>query len=240
MPPVIAFVPGFWEGTEPFENVMALLSKKDLQTIICPLLSTGTTSPGNPKMEDDIAAIRSSIEAVVAEEKDVITVMHSGGGFLGSNAVGGLSKKVRSEQGLKGGVIGIVFVTGAIYPEGFEHGDLPFGEVKDGALLCADAQNILFNDLDPAVADEWVGKLKPQPASGWNGTVTYCAWKDLPSIYLVCEGDQAIPPTVQHQLAQGANSKIETCAAGHMPHVGIPERVAEVIEAAVAYFGPLT
>lgn len=130
MAPSIAFVPGFWEGTEPFQIVMSLLSKKDFQTMICPLPSTGTTSPGNPSMEDDIAAIRSQIEEAVAEGKVVVMVLHPAGGFLGSNAIEGLSVNARAEQGLKGGVVGIVLVTGAIYPEGFERGDLPFGEVK--------------------------------------------------------------------------------------------------------------
>ena len=82
-------------------------------------------------MHDDIAAIRSSIEkTVVTHETDVVMVLHSAGGFLGSNALQGLSAKARREQGLKGGVLGIVFLTAAVFPEGFRHGDLPFAEVK--------------------------------------------------------------------------------------------------------------
>ncbi|KAL8832862.1 MAG: hypothetical protein Q9170_004728 [Blastenia crenularia] len=187
-------------------------------------------------MEEDISAIKSKLEDISGEGKEIIAVMHSAGGFLGSNALEGLSAKHRAEQGLKGGVVGIVFVTGAIYPEGFEHGDLPFGEVKEGALLCANPKNILFNDLDDAVADEWVAKLKPQPASGWNGTITYCGWKDIPSVYLVCEKDNAIPEQIQIQLAQSAGSRIERCEAGHMPQVSMPEKLAEVIGKVVASF----
>lgn len=130
MTPSIAIVPGFWEGIEPFGDVISFLRRKDFEIIISPLVSTGTTSPGNPSMEDDIAAIRKPIEAAVMEGKDVVAVMHSAGGFLGSNAIGGLGAKARKEQGLGGGVIGIVFITGAIFPEGFEHGDLSFAEVK--------------------------------------------------------------------------------------------------------------
>ena len=133
MAPTIIFVPGFWEGPEPFEGVSRLLADTGFQTMTCTLPSTGTTSPGNPGMHDDIAAIRSSAEAVIAEGTDVVMVLHSGGGFLGSNAMKGLSAKARSEQGLKGGVLGIVFLTGAVFPEGFRHGDLPFAtEIKVG------------------------------------------------------------------------------------------------------------
>ena len=131
MAPTIIFVPGFWEGPEPFEIVSRLLTDKGFQTMTCTLPSTGTTSPGNPGMHDDIAAIRSSIEkTVVTHETDVVMVLHSAGGFLGSNASQGLSAKARREQGLKGGVLGIVFLTAAVFPEGFRHGDLPFAEVK--------------------------------------------------------------------------------------------------------------
>ena len=129
MTPILAFVPGFWEGTEPFDHVRSLLSE-EFHTVICPLLSTGTTSPGNPTMADDIAAIRSSIESLITQEKEVVMVLHSAGGFLGSEAIEKLSAKARNSNGLKGGVVGIVFLTGAVFPEGFEHGDIPFGEIK--------------------------------------------------------------------------------------------------------------
>ncbi|KAL8779161.1 MAG: hypothetical protein Q9203_003226 [Teloschistes exilis] len=206
MSPTILFVPGFWEGPEPFTAVSSLLSKKDYQTVICQLPSTGNTSPGNPGMHDDKAAIRSSIEAVIAESVQVVLVAHSGGGFLGSNAIEGLSAKARTEPGLEGGVVGIVFLTAALFPE------------------------------DEAVANEWVGKLKCQPASGWDDTITFCGWKEIPSVYLICEGDQAILAAVQLQMAESAGSKIEKCSAGHMVILSMPEKVVAVIEAAVASF----
>ena len=101
---------------------------------------------------------------------------------------------------------------------------------------CANARNVFFGDLDDALASEWLGKLKSQPASGWDDTVTYCGWKDVPSVYLVCEGDQAIPPPLQEQLAGMAGSKIEKCAAGHMVMLSMPDKVVEIIEGAVASF----
>lgn len=81
-------------------------------------------------MHDDIAAIRSSVEAVIAEGVQVVLVAHSGGGFLGSNAIEGLSAKARTESGLNGVVVGIVFLTAALFPEGFKHQPLPFAESK--------------------------------------------------------------------------------------------------------------
>lgn len=108
--------------------------------------------------------------------------------------------------------------------------------MKDGALLCADAKNVFFNDVDAVLSYHWIQKMRTQPASGWNGTVTYCAWKEIPSVYLVCEADQAIPPSVQIQMAKNAGSKIETCAGGHMVQIVMPQTVAETIENAATSF----
>ena len=76
-------------------------------------------------------------------------------------------------------------------------------------------------------------ELKPQPAEGWDGKVTYCGWREVPTAYLVCEGDQLIPPPMQVQMAEQIGSKIFKCEAGHMSMLSAPEKVVEVIESVV-------
>ena len=126
MPPTILFVPGFWEGPAPFAHVSSLLQSEGYSTQVTALPSTGTLSPGNPNMRDDIAAVRSVVEKLVDADKEVVMVLHSAGGFLGSNAIDSLGAKARAEKGFKGGVIKLVFLAGAIFPEGFKHSPLPF------------------------------------------------------------------------------------------------------------------
>lgn len=92
-------------------------------------------SPGNPGMKDDIAAIRSTISDMVDAGEDIVLVLHSAGGFLGSEAANGLDVKTRQEAGLKGGVSKIVFLAGAVWPEGFKHGPLPFFTYDVGVHL---------------------------------------------------------------------------------------------------------
>lgn len=77
-------------------------------------------------MKDDIAAIRSFIVDLINEGKDIVLVLHSASGFLGSNAAEGLDMKTRQKTGLKGGVSKIVFIAGAVFPKGFKHVPLPF------------------------------------------------------------------------------------------------------------------
>ena len=126
MATTILFIPGFWEGSAPFTRVTALLQSQGYSTQIATLPSTGKASPGNPSMKDDIAAVRSAIADLVNAGKDVVLVLHSAGGFLGSNAAEGLDAKARKLAGLRGGVSKIVFLAGAVFPEGYKHAPLPF------------------------------------------------------------------------------------------------------------------
>lgn len=144
------------------------------------------------------------------------------------------------------------------------HGDLPFGvaqvcslflwwwwwwwwckwglianlddPIQGGAIHCVQPEQTLFNDLDEEEKGKWLDVLKPQPAQGWNGTTIYAGWKDVKSVYLICEEDQVIPAFLQEELAGLAGSRIERCSAGHLPHLSQPSRIVEVIKDAVAAF----
>jgi hypothetical protein len=75
-----------------------------------------------------------------------------------------------------------------------------------------------------------VKKLRPQPAADWDAEIAYCGFKDVPSVYLVCEGDRLLPIDLQLNFASTAGSEIIRCEAGHMIHVSMPEKVVEVVK----------
>ncbi|KAK4690877.1 hypothetical protein P7C71_g6011, partial [Lecanoromycetidae sp. Uapishka_2] len=232
MPPTIIFVPGFWEGSAPFEHVASLLQSQGYATHTAILPSTGSVSPKNPNMLDDVAAIRTKIAESVDKGEEVVLVLHSAGGFLGSNAIEGLTVEVRRAKGLQGGVKKIVFLAGGVAPEGFKHQPLPFCVFEGGAMNCVTPEKILFNDLDHEAAQKWAKTLQTQPATGWDGMVTYCGWREVPSVYLMCENDNCIPPPMQLQMAEMAGSRIERCAAGHMLMLSMPEKAVEIVKSA--------
>lgn len=104
-------------------------------------------------------------------------------------------------------------------------------------MYCRDPETALFGDLPESERPALLGSLKTQPAENWdNGTVSYCGWKDVPSVYLICENDTVIPPPVQEHCAAVAGSSIERCSAGHVPQLSQPERVVEVIKGAITQF----
>ena len=121
MTPTVFFVPGLWDGPSVFNHVSSLLSKNGIKSESATLRSTGTISPGNPSMHDDILGIRADLEPTIARGEDVVLVLHSAAGFLGSAAFEGLAAKFRRERVEKGGVIGIVFITAGILDVGQSH-----------------------------------------------------------------------------------------------------------------------
>jgi pimeloyl-ACP methyl ester carboxylesterase len=125
--PTIVFVPGIWEGPTVFTSLSTTLQALGYPTETATLPSTGTSSPGNPSMRDDEQAIRYIVKRlVIDEEKTVILVCHSAGGFLASGAIEGLSAKNLEKKGGKGGVAKFVFLTAGLAAEGYVHGKMPF------------------------------------------------------------------------------------------------------------------
>ena len=157
-PPTILFIPGFWEGSAPFAQVRSLLEAHGFPTEVAPLISTGKSSPGNPSMLDDIAAVRTTVSKLIENRREVVMVMHSGGGFIGSNAIEGLGAKGRGEG--RGGVIKLVYLTAALFPEGFTHRPLPFMEFDVSFISLSFSANFVVPKDDGRTFVEAEGPIK--------------------------------------------------------------------------------
>lgn len=88
----------------------------------------------------------------------------------------------------------------------------------------------LFHDVPLAEAEEYAKSLSWQPAEYRESIhVSYCAWKDTPSVYLCCSEDRILPLESQRKMADLAGAEVESCDAGHMVVLSQPERVVEVV-----------
>jgi pimeloyl-ACP methyl ester carboxylesterase len=99
-------------------------------------------------------------------------------------------------------------------------------------MHCKEPMTTLFNDLPASVSETWLAKLQCQPATGWADVIEYAGWKDIPSVFLVCEKDAALPAALQVQSVEMAGSEIERCESGHMVMLSMPDTVVEVIRKA--------
>ena len=70
--------------------------------------------------------MRGVIANTTEEGRMIVLVMHSAGGFIGSQAAQELRIEERADRDRSGGVAKLVFLAGAVFPKGHEHGPLPF------------------------------------------------------------------------------------------------------------------
>lgn len=163
--PHIVLVPGFWEGPSAFQPLIDTLKSYGNSCTVAPLASTGhPASATSPSMKTDVAAIRKVVERVVDQDggkTEVLMVLHSAGGFLGSMAIEGLSVGERKAAGKRGGVVRLVFVAGAVWEEGFRHGPLPFFEYSVITSLCVAI--FLLSSLFLFHARQYVKSLNAHP-----------------------------------------------------------------------------
>jgi pimeloyl-ACP methyl ester carboxylesterase len=117
--PTTLFIHGAWHNPNHFKPVVRLFESAGYPAI-CPCLPTFGASPPNMKMYEDAKCIRDELEKLVKQEgKEVVVVMHSYGGLVGTEAVHeSLGKRVREADGLAGGVIGMVYMCAFLLPEG--------------------------------------------------------------------------------------------------------------------------
>ncbi len=116
--PAVLVVPGGWHGPIHFDPLKGVLSSHGYPSVVL-LLPTAGASPPDKDLYDDIAYISSQLEELVERGgREVIVIVHSYGGIPGSSAARPFVKKERAQQGKKGGVIGVLYISSWAMPTG--------------------------------------------------------------------------------------------------------------------------
>jgi pimeloyl-ACP methyl ester carboxylesterase len=92
----------------------------------------------------------------------------------------------------------------------------------------------LYHDCDPKYVTEAVSWLGSFPTGPLAVPVTYTAYLEIPSTYIVCRNDQALPVCVQERIvAQGNGAfQVERCDEGHSPFLSNPEYIVDCVRRA--------
>ncbi|KAL9051755.1 MAG: hypothetical protein Q9162_005807 [Coniocarpon cinnabarinum] len=171
--------------------VEPLLRKAGYETVIAEHAATGAPNrspPESSSMKDDITAIRQTVEKHVDQGRDVVMVLHSSGGFLGSEAIEILSKSSRAMAGKAGGVVHIIFVTAATVPEGYTHVRLPW--------MRQDNVTDLICENDKLIPVDWQQQMAQLAESKMTGR---------------CDDGHMSPMTQPQAVADFIQKAIETC-----------------------------
>ena len=219
--PGIVFCHGLWADGSCFSKLIGPLQAEGYECI--------AAQYGLNSTAEDVAAAK---EAIGRVNGPVILVGHSYGGTVITGA------------GTDDRVVGLVYIC-ALAPDAEETSqgqlaDYPTTdvftqiEVADGRIwLKHEGTQYFCGDL-PAEEQKmvWATQGVPKPdlfSKGAGGT----AWKTKPSWYIVGKNDRTVPPELERLNAKRMGATTVELDSSHVPMLSQPERVLEVIRAAV-------
>ena len=128
--PTIVFVPGAWHSPEFFGAVISILEPLGYQCVTVSMPGVGRIPPVD-NLDEDIAAVRTTVIKELDAGHDVIIHAHSWAGIPVNSALDGLSKEEREKDGRKGAVVKLTFASSIVVPENVSLLDAIGGKVPD-------------------------------------------------------------------------------------------------------------
>lgn len=234
--PTLIFAPGAWYPPTAFDHLIAKLPDYICHTIAFPAIQHAATVRD---LQPDINAVRTLVEHETDAGRDVVIVLHSWAGLPVNSALDGLSKEARVKEGKEGGVVKLVFIAAFIPTVGESLLDVLGGppgwyvrHIENGTVTANDPFALFFHDVPDG--REWVKLLRPHAWVTKNSPATGAAYLEIPSSYLLCEDDRAIPLAAQEAMVEkarqkGARFETERVKTAHTPWLVVPDEVAEYI-----------
>ena len=218
----VLVAPGAWHKPDHFRLLVDELSDIDVHTV------TLTSSGDDPAALQDMHADADVIaRAAAAIEGPVVVVAHSYGGIPTTQAFP-CARNVRR----------------IIYLAAFQlHAGESLVSTNGGVLMswsrlrrrqgidyveAMTPMTVFYNDVDTVTAQRAVSQLGYQSSASMRQPLTETAWKAIPSRYIICEGDNALPVSAQELIAERAN-EVQRMQTSHSPFLSRPAALARLI-----------
>ncbi|KAF2482265.1 hypothetical protein BDY17DRAFT_324560 [Neohortaea acidophila] len=205
--------------------------------------STGPPEP-LPGITEDVAVVQQAIQAYIDLGLNVVVVMHSLGGIIGTAACEGL----RAEDQAEGkGITALVYLAAFVAPKGksafvMNGGHAPWydvtGEPGTGVWMLLgqnewDPREVFYNDCTPQQKEEgWALCKRHYNENVFQTPLPYAAWQEIESNYLLCELDGAIPEAGQDAMSTqegGKWKRVERLRTDHSPFMSRPKETVEFV-----------
>jgi pimeloyl-ACP methyl ester carboxylesterase len=223
--PTVVLVHGAWHGPWNWRKVDNELTAMGWQVRTIDLPSVVHTDGPHFGLHDDAEVIRRHIADI---DGPVVIVAHSYGGVAVSEGAADLPN-----------VRHIVYLAAFQLDIGESVLAACGGEPPDWWNINGDnviplrPHEVFYTDLAPQDSDRAIAQLKPQSLAAFTETLTAAAWRTVPSTYVVCEQDRAIPRPAQEQMSARA-SYVRRLSSGHSPFLSMPGDVARLIAGVAA------
>jgi hypothetical protein len=114
--PVIFVVPGAFHRPIHYRKIIDLLRVEGYEVISIDLVVCGEEVDPETSFFDDGAAVRKILTPLLDQGRKALIVSHSYGSMPTSVIVESLTLAERAEQGLQGGIIGVISLAGFAFP----------------------------------------------------------------------------------------------------------------------------
>ncbi|KAI5920700.1 Alpha/beta hydrolase fold-1 [Camillea tinctor] len=242
--PVVVLVPGAWTESIAYRKLVDTLEAKAFVVHVPSQPTNDGHHPPDSSFDADVQAVREVVDPLVRDGKEVIMLMHSYGGVVGTNAVKGLARKYRQAKNLQGGIIHLIYAASFMLSQnqtirtvvqqvGLEGRSSLVKFIDDGTWFPEDPLWLLYHDLKPEDQKAQVKLLKNGNTAILTGEATYEAWKDIPTDYVRTSLDRWLPPEYQDFCLKNAHDagvsiNVSVLDSGHSPYVKFPEKLAEL------------
>lgn len=240
----ILLVQGSFQLPEAYGKLASALCSRGFLVVQPDLPSqTDHNCPGFAKrdLSDDSRAIETEAKRLVIDEgKNVMVVMHSYGGLVGSNAIPeDLSLQSRRRAGFTGGISSLFYFATFVLDQGQSvlgtFGESPNNDVKpNGRFTMKETASTIYHDLPPEEARHWASKIIDQSYAVQTTPISRTAYRYIPSTYVVAEDDHALPVQYQEMFAATTGSEVKKIQSGHSPQLSKTEELADLIEEVAA------
>ncbi|MEZ5408155.1 MAG: alpha/beta hydrolase [Acidimicrobiales bacterium] len=218
----VVLVHGAWHGPWCFAKVLDGLAARGVDAVAPELPLLGGLGVDAELVADLVAGI----------DGPVVLLGHSYGGQVISAAAAGRG------TGEGGNVDHLVYLCALMLDEDeslqevMAGGPNAFDAVKrDGdhrVVIPELAAATFYGDCGPSDIELALRSCRPMPASPPPPPGGAPAWKAIPSTYVVCEQDKAIPPDSQRRLARHATHTV-TWDVSHSPFFSRPDLMVDLL-----------
>lgn len=238
----VVLVHGAFHGAWCWAGLQAELDRRGVPSFAVDLPGHGVSTEPLTDLHGDADAVTRVLERMGTD--DVVLVGHSYGGA------------VISQADLAGQVGRLVYLA-AIVPDAGEDpaavmaafpsppkpappagsgssgsgsGGAFFVRQPDGTLAADPARGpgIFYNTCTPAQTAAALARLCPQRAATFKQPLTRANWRMVPSTYVKCLQDKAVPPAAQDQQAERC-SELVSIDTDHSPFLCAPATLADLL-----------
>jgi pimeloyl-ACP methyl ester carboxylesterase len=219
--PTLVLVHGAWHGPWVWDALTRELPGVNIRAVA--LTSSGHDPAALGDMYADAALIREAVEEIGGP---VVVAAHSYGGVPTTQGLAGVSQVRRlvyvASFQLEVGD-SLMSAAGGTSPDWFDVHE------TDGYLDPLRPKEIFYGDVDDVTTRESMARLGHQSWPAINQPLTRAAWHTIPSTYVVCEQDAAVPVPAQEAMAQ-RSGRVLRLDTSHSPFLSRPAEVAAILK----------